>query len=66
MFAGIKSAYDPAELAGRHVVMVANLKPRKMRLAFPRAWCCVRLTTIPGCICFLEPDEGANPGSRVT
>ena len=31
MFAGIKSAYDPADLEGRLTVMVANLKPRKMR-----------------------------------
>ncbi|MGD8384481.1 MAG: methionine--tRNA ligase, partial [Lysobacterales bacterium] len=31
VFAGIKSAYEPADLVGRHTVMVANLKPRKMR-----------------------------------
>ena len=31
VFAGIKSAYDPSTLEGRYTVMVANLKPRKMR-----------------------------------
>jgi methionyl-tRNA synthetase len=31
VFAGIKSAYDPATLAGRLTVMVANLAPRKMK-----------------------------------
>ena len=31
MFAGIKSAYDPAALEGRLTVMVANLAPRKMK-----------------------------------
>ena len=31
IFAGIKSAYDPAQLEGRLTVVVANLKPRKMR-----------------------------------
>ena len=31
VFAGIKSAYDPALLAGRLTVMVANLAPRKMK-----------------------------------
>ena len=31
MFAGIKSAYDPATLVGRLTVMVANLAPRKMK-----------------------------------
>ncbi|HVO47977.1 MAG TPA: methionine--tRNA ligase, partial [Steroidobacteraceae bacterium] len=30
VFAGIKSAYDPAKLVGRLTVMVANLAPRKM------------------------------------
>ena len=29
VFAGIKSAYDPAQLIGRQTVMVANLAPRQ-------------------------------------
>src|SRR5690606_32568993 len=31
VFAGIRSAYEPSALEGRLVVLVANLKPRKMR-----------------------------------
>ena len=31
VFSGIRSAYDPAKLVGRQVVMIANLEPRKMR-----------------------------------
>lgn len=31
ILAGIRAAYDPAALIGRKVVVVANLKPRKMR-----------------------------------
>ena len=31
VFAGIKSAYDPAKLIGRLTVMVANLAPRKVK-----------------------------------
>jgi methionyl-tRNA synthetase len=31
VFAGIKSSYDPSDLVGKTVVVVANLKPRKMR-----------------------------------
>ena len=31
VFSGIRSAYDPAKLIGRQVVMIANLEPRKMR-----------------------------------
>src|SRR5262249_50679900 len=31
VFAGIKSAYEPAQLVGRLTVVVANLAPRKMK-----------------------------------
>ncbi len=31
VFAGIRGAYEPEKLAGRHVVIVANLKPKKLR-----------------------------------
>ncbi len=31
IFAGIREAYDPKDLVGKKVVVVANLKPRKMR-----------------------------------
>ena len=31
VFSGIKSAYKPEELEGKLTVMVANLKPRKMK-----------------------------------
>ena len=31
VFAGIKAAYEPDSLVGRHVIVVANLAPRKMR-----------------------------------
>ena len=31
VFAGIRSAYDPATLEGRLTVVVANLAPRKMK-----------------------------------
>lgn len=29
--AGVRAWYDPASLVGRHVVIVANLQPRKIR-----------------------------------
>lgn len=31
VFSGIRSAYDPKELIGKHTILVANLKPRKMK-----------------------------------
>jgi len=65
VFAGIKSAYDPAVLVGRHTVMVANLKPRKMRFGTSEG---MVLAAGPGGsdLYILQPDEGATPGMRVT
>ena len=64
VFAGIKSAYDPETLAGRHTVMVANLAPRKMKFGVSEG---MVLAAGPGGkeIYLLEPDEGAIPGLRV-
>lgn len=65
VFAGIKSAYEPADLEGRLTVMVANLKPRKMRFGVSEG---MVLAAGPGGedIYILSPDEGAVPGMRVT
>ena len=65
VFAGIKSAYEPSELEGRLTVMVANLKPRKMRFGVSEG---MVLAAGPGGtdLFVLEPDEGAVPGMRVT
>ena len=64
VFAGIKSAYDPAELTGRLTVMVANLAPRKMRFGMSEG---MVLAAGPGGsdLWILEPHEGAQPGMRV-
>ena len=64
MFAGIKAAYDPESLVGRHVVVVANLAPRKMRFGVSEG---MVLASGPGGadIFLLSPDEGAKPGMRV-
>jgi methionyl-tRNA synthetase len=65
VFAGIKSAYEPADLVGRHTVMVANLKPRKMRFGVSEGM--VLAADSGGNELFLlSPDEGARAGSRVT
>jgi methionyl-tRNA synthetase len=65
VFAGIRSAYDPASLVGRMTVMVANLKPRKMRFGTSEG---MVLAAGPGGkeLFILEPDDGASPGQRVT
>jgi methionyl-tRNA synthetase len=64
VFAGIRSAYDPAALPGRLVVVVANLAPRKMRFGVSEG---MILAAGPGGrdIFLLSPDTGAEPGMRV-
>ena len=64
VFAGIKAAYDPAELQGRLTVMVANLAPRKMRFGLSEG---MVLAAGPGGkdIFILAPDQGAEPGMRI-
>lgn len=64
VFAGIKAAYEPEELVGRLVVMVANLKPRKMRFGLSEGMVCA---SGPGGkdVFLLALDEGAQPGQRV-
>lgn len=64
VFAGIKSAYNPEDLIGKHTVMVANLKPRKMKFGMSEG---MVLAAGPGKkeIYILEPNEGAQPGMRV-
>ncbi|MEM1228267.1 MAG: methionine--tRNA ligase [Planctomycetota bacterium] len=64
VFAGIKAAYEPDALVGRLVVMVANLKARKMRFGLSEGM--VTAAGPGGADVFvLGVDEGALPGQRV-
>jgi methionyl-tRNA synthetase len=64
VFAGIKAAYAPESLVGRHVIVVANLAPRKMRFGVSEG---MVLAAGPGGedIFLLAPDQGAEAGMRV-
>jgi methionyl-tRNA synthetase len=65
VFAGIKSAYDPAALKGRLTVMVANLAPRKMKFGVSEGMVLAASGDGPG-VYLLAPDAGATPGMKVT
>ncbi|MGR8930672.1 MAG: methionine--tRNA ligase [Gammaproteobacteria bacterium] len=64
IFAGIKSAYAPEDLIGKLTVVVANLKPRKMRFGMSEG---MVLAAGPGGkdLWILSPEKGAQPGMRV-
>jgi methionyl-tRNA synthetase len=65
VFAGIKSAYDPAALNGRLTVMVANLAPRKMKFGVSEGMVLAASGEGEG-LFLLSPDAGATPGMRIT
>jgi methionyl-tRNA synthetase len=64
VFAGIRSAYAPEKLTGRMTLVLANLKPRKMRFGVSEG---MVLAAGPGGkdIFLLAPDAGATPGMKV-
>jgi len=64
VFAGIKSAYNPATLIGRMTVMVANLAARKMKFGVSEGMVLAASGDKPG-IFLLAPDAGAEPGMKV-
>ena len=64
VFAGIKSAYDPAQLIGRMTVMVANLAPRQMKFGLSEGMVLAASGDTPG-LYLLTPDDGATAGMRV-
>jgi methionyl-tRNA synthetase len=65
VLAGIRPAYDPESLTDRLVIVVANLKARKMRFGTSEG---MVLAAGPGGdeIFLLSPDDGATPGMKVT
>jgi len=64
VFSGIKSAYAPKNLIGRHTIMVANLKARKMRFGLSEGM--VLCAAHKDEIYLLDVDEGAQAGMRVS
>lgn len=64
VFAGVRQAYTPEQLIGKHVVCLANLKPRKMRFGTSEG---MVLCAGPGGdqLWIVAPEQGAEPGMRV-
>lgn len=64
IIAGIKAAYSAEKILGRHVLVCANLKPRKMKFGISEGM--VLAAGDGGSDLFiLSPDDGAKAGSRV-
>jgi len=65
VLAGIAQAYTPDELAGKTVIYLANLKPRKMRFGLSEGMILASGTGGKD-IFMLSADPGAKPGQKVS
>ena len=63
VFAGIRGHYKPEEITGRNVVVVANLKPRKMRFGVSEG---MALAAEADGKLFLLDAVNAPPGAKVS
>ena len=64
VFAGIKKSYAPEQLIGKLVVVIANLKPRKMKFGVSNGM--VLATQHDGDIIILQPEKDVAPGSKIS
>jgi methionyl-tRNA synthetase len=67
VFSGIRAAYQPEQVRGRLVIVIANLAPRKMRFGISQGMVlCASGVDDSGGIFLLDADSGAQPGMKVT
>ncbi|MBL1217136.1 MAG: methionine--tRNA ligase subunit beta [Planctomycetes bacterium] len=68
--AGIRQHYDPEELVGKQIIVVANLEPRKIRGEMSNGMLCAASDTCcegeTAKVVVLTPDKQVTPGSRVS
>ena len=65
VLSGIRGHYEASDLAGRQVVLVANLKPRKMRFGVSEGMILAAGDDDEGPF-LVAPDPGAKAGTRVS
>jgi methionyl-tRNA synthetase len=64
VFAGIRAAYEPERIVGRHIVVVANMKPRKFRFGVSEGM--VLAASGDDGLFLIGPDAGAVAGMKVS
>jgi methionyl-tRNA synthetase len=64
VFAGIRAGYEPERIVGRHVVVVANMKPRKLRFGVSEGM--VLAASGDDGLFLIGPDAGAVAGMKVS
>jgi len=68
VFSGISASYQPEQLVGRFVVMIANLAPRKMRFGVSEGMVLCASGAKEGGegVFLLSADAGVTPGMRIS
>ena len=62
---GIAGPYDPADLPGRRLVLVANLKPAKLRGILSEGMI-LAAEDADGRLSLVQPDQDLEPGAKVS
>jgi methionyl-tRNA synthetase len=63
LVAGIAAQYKPEDLVGKHVVIVANLKPAKLRGEISQGM--ILAASDGDIVSVLMPDKPVSPGSKI-
>ena len=66
VFSGIRAAYQPEQLVGRLVIVVANLAARKMRFGVSQGMVLCASDAQGDGVFLIEAVAGARPGMKVS
>ena len=64
--AGLRAHYQPEQLIGRQIVVVANLAPRTMRGEVSQGMLLAATDTATGSVIFVSPSAAVAAGSKVS
>lgn len=64
--AGLRQHYEPEQLVGRQIVVVANLAPRQMRGEASQGMLLAATDLATGKVIVVSPSDSAAPGSKVS
>src|SRR5712672_464357 len=64
--AGLRAFYQPEQLVGKQIVVVANLAPRTMRGEVSQGMLLAATDAVSGKVIFVTPSEGVGVGSKVS
>jgi methionine--tRNA ligase beta chain len=63
--AGIKGHYEPEQLVGRQIIVVANLEPRSLRGETSQGMLLAATDSASGKVVLMSPAESVAAGSKV-